>query len=86
VSPGAKRTELVGRHGSAWKVRVVAAPERGRANEAVLELLAGALRVPRGRLRVVAGTSARDKVIEVEGMRDDEADRLLEAGSGKGRA
>ncbi|MGH3056063.1 MAG: DUF167 domain-containing protein, partial [Gaiellaceae bacterium] len=36
VSPGAGRTALVGRHGDAWKVRVTEAPERGRANEAVL--------------------------------------------------
>ena len=40
VSPGAGRTALVGRHGDAWKVRVTEAPERGRANEAVLRLLA----------------------------------------------
>ena len=39
VSPGAGRTALVGRHGDAWKVRVTEAPERGRANEAVLRLI-----------------------------------------------
>ena len=43
VSPGAARTELAGRHGDAWKVRVSAAPERGRANDAVVRLLEGAM-------------------------------------------
>jgi uncharacterized protein YggU (UPF0235/DUF167 family) len=47
VSPGAGRTALVGRHGDAWKVRVTEAPERGRANEAVLRLLAETLALPR---------------------------------------
>jgi len=40
VSPGARRAAVVGRQGDAWKVRVAEAPERGRANEAVLRLLA----------------------------------------------
>ena len=63
----------------------MAAPaERGRANEAVLELLATALRVPRARLSLVAGAAARDKVIDVEGMASTEAKRLLAAHAGRG--
>ena len=46
VSPGAD-TELAGRHGDGWKVRVAAPPERGRANDAVLDLLAERLGLPR---------------------------------------
>jgi RNA polymerase-binding protein DksA len=84
VAPGAARTEIAGRHGSAWKIRVSAPPERGRANEAVIALLADVLGVPRKRLTVVAGAAARDKVIEVDGMSREEADRLLAGGRRKG--
>jgi uncharacterized protein len=84
VSPGAKRSAIVGRHGDRWKVRVAAAPERGRANDALLELVAGALAVAPDRVRLVAGAAARDKVIEVVGMTADEADRLFEGGQRKG--
>ena len=79
VSPGAARTELVGRHGPAWKVRVSAAPERGRANEAVVALLASRLRVPRTSLSVVAGATGRDKVVELRGLDAAEAERRLDA-------
>lgn len=78
VSPGARRTELIGRQGDAWKVRVAAQPERGRANEALLKLLAARLGVPADGLSVVAGRSGRDKVVELRGLAADEADRRLE--------
>jgi uncharacterized protein len=78
VSPGARTTELVGRQGEAWKVRVAAPPERGRANDAVLKLLADRLGVARGELTLVSGASGRDKVVELHGITADEADRRLE--------
>jgi uncharacterized protein (TIGR00251 family) len=80
VSPGAPRTELAGRHGDAWKVRVSAPPERGRANDAVLGLLAERLRVPRSAVSVVSGHTSRDKVVELRGLASAEAERRLERG------
>jgi uncharacterized protein (TIGR00251 family) len=77
VSPGASRSELVGRHGDGWRVRIAAPPERGRANEALCKLLAAALSVPRGSVRVVAGQSARVKVVEIEGLEPTEIERRL---------
>ena len=77
VVPGARRTELVGSYGPAWKIRVAAPPDRGRANEALLEFLAEVLALPRRRVSLVAGASARDKVIEVIGISQSDADRLL---------
>ena len=49
---------VVGRHGDAWKVRVAAPPERGRANDAVLDLLAETLAVPRASVTLVSGGGA----------------------------
>jgi uncharacterized protein YggU (UPF0235/DUF167 family) len=64
-------------------VRVAAPAERGRANEALLELLAGTLDVPRGRLSVVAGKSARDKVVELRGLLAPDVDLRLAASIGR---
>jgi uncharacterized protein len=65
-------------------VRLAAPPERGRANDALLELLATTLRVERTRMRLVAGATSRDKVVEVEGLTLDEVERLLSLKRGKG--
>jgi uncharacterized protein len=78
VSPGASRNELAGRHGEGWKARVAAPPERGRANEALLDLLAEALGLPCSRLAVVGGGTSRRKVVEVEGLDLDEISRRLD--------
>lgn len=68
VSPGAKRTAVVGRHGDGWKVRVAAPPENGRANDALVQLLADTLSVPQSSIRLVSGQGARDKIVELAGI------------------
>jgi uncharacterized protein len=81
VSPGSDRAEIVGRHGEAWKVRVTAPPERGRANQAVVRLLAERLGLPAGELEVVSGLASRDKVVELHGLGRAEAERRLGGGA-----
>jgi uncharacterized protein YggU (UPF0235/DUF167 family) len=79
VSPRAAGSELVGRHGAAWKLRVAAPPEGGRANDAATALVADALAVPRSDVKLVAGASSRDKVVEIAGLGAAEVDRRLSA-------
>ncbi|MBD0347737.1 MAG: DUF167 domain-containing protein [Thermoleophilia bacterium] len=84
VVPGAAKPGVVGRHGDAWKLRVREAPDRGRANDAVLDLLAGTLVVPRRDLRLVSGHGARDKVVELAGITTEEINRRLAAAEQEG--
>ena len=85
VSPGAGRSAIVGRHGDAWKVRVTEAPEQGRANEAVVRLLAAALALPRDAVAIVSGHGGRDKIVELVGIDPGEIDRRLSTAAGKER-
>ena len=77
VSPGA-RTKSIDRHGDGWKIRVAAVPERGRANEAVIEFLAQRLELPEASIELVSGHSSRDKIVELTGIERAEAERRLE--------
>ena len=77
VSPGAARTQLVGKHGDGWKAMVAAPPERSRANDALVELLAETLAVPRSSVRVVSGLAAKKKVVEVDDLAAAEVERRL---------
>jgi uncharacterized protein len=61
VQPGAGRSAVVGRHGTSLKVRVAAAPEGGRANEASADLLAETFGLRRAQVELVSGPSSRAK-------------------------
>ena len=72
VVPSSSRDEIVGWLGDALKVKVKAPPENGRANEAVVALLADRLGIDRSSIAVVSGHGSPAKVVAVDGM-DDEA-------------
>jgi uncharacterized protein YggU (UPF0235/DUF167 family) len=68
VQPRARRDELAGERDGALLVRVTAPPVDGRANDAACRLIARHLRIAPSRVSVVRGASARDKLVEVEGI------------------
>jgi uncharacterized protein (TIGR00251 family) len=89
VQPGAGRSAVVGRHGDALKVRVAAPPEGGRANDAVLGLLAETLGVKPAELELVGGASSRSKRVRIKGVEPEDVKKRLEnavgnAGHGRG--
>jgi hypothetical protein len=85
VVPGATRPGVVGRHGTSWKVRVAAAPEGGRANDAVVRLLAETLGIPRRDVAVVAGRTSRDKIVSLAGISPGEIEERLSLSAGASR-
>lgn len=78
VTPKSSRDALLGWLGDALKVAVTAAPERGRANAAVEELLARSLDVAPSRVSVVAGHTSSRKRVSIKGLDGAEARRRLE--------
>lgn len=76
--PNAKRSEFVGRHGDALRVRIAAPALEGRANEELIEFLADALGVARREVALVSGEKSRDKLVEIATLDEAEAIRRLE--------
>lgn len=71
VQPRASRSEIVGQHGAALKVRLQAPPVDGAANDALVRLLADALGVSQRSVSVVAGATSRAKTVEIDGTTED---------------
>jgi uncharacterized protein (TIGR00251 family) len=80
IQPRASATELVGRHGTALKLRVAAPPVDGAANEALVRWLALRLGVPRSAVTVAAGAHGRAKTVRVDGVTVEEVVRRLALG------
>jgi hypothetical protein len=79
VVPNASRDRLVGPLGDALKIQVTAAPEAGRANAAVVRLLAKSLGIKRQQVSIVAGHAKQTKRVAVIGMPADKIGRQLAA-------
>ena len=77
VVPGGSRDALGGPLGDRLKVRVSAPPEGGKANRAVLKLLADALGLSVRALTIVRGASSPLKTVEVNGLGPEDVGRLL---------
>ena len=69
VQPGAKRTEVAGRHGDALKIRLAAPPVDGKANAELLRFLSDAFDVPLRNVTLVRGESSRQKIVRIEAPR-----------------
>ena len=81
VTPKAKRSQFGGLldepdGGKALKVSVTAAPEAGKANEAVIALLAQEWGVAKSAISVVSGATDRRKLVEIRGPSQDLLSRL----------
>lgn len=77
VHPGSRRNEVRGIHADELSVAVTQAPEKGKANKAVVELLARALNVKRSQIALLSGAAAASKRFVIHGVGEQEwEDRL----------
>ena len=68
VHARARRDEMAGVHAGMLRLRVTAPALEGRANQAVVALLAEELRVPKSSIKIAAGERSPQKSIEVAGL------------------
>lgn len=72
VQPKARRNSIEVVEGSKLRVYVTTAPEGGKANDAVVALLAKSLGVAKSHIRILIGHKSRDKLLDIEGLTEDQ--------------
>jgi len=77
VQPRAKKDEIVGLETQALKVKVKALPERNKANEACIKLLADFLGTTKSQVKLLKGKTSRQKVFLIRGMKVIELKKRL---------
>jgi len=78
IQPGAKKTEVVGMHGEALKIRLAAPPVDGKANACLLAFLAETFGVARSAVSLISGETSRAKRVHVSGVSGAAAKALLD--------
>jgi uncharacterized protein (TIGR00251 family) len=78
LTPRGGRNAIDGWDGETLRVRVASAPVDGKANDALMRLLAKALGLAPSRVNLISGAQARVKTIEVDGLSADEVRRALD--------
>jgi len=73
IQPGAKKTEVVGPHGDALKIRLAAPPVDGKANAALLAFVAEKLGAGKAAVALVSGETNRAKRVRVAGVTPQQA-------------
>ncbi len=84
VQPNASRTECVGVHGDAMKIRLASRPVDGAANDELIRFIADQCAVPRANVRIDAGAGARRKRLSIKGVTAEILITRLRPRSGKG--
>lgn len=77
IIPGAAQDKVVGLLGDALKIRVRAQPERGKANAAVIAILAKFFELPEAALTICSGQTSASKVVEIQGLSRADLDHKL---------
>jgi hypothetical protein len=77
VQPRAGKDEVAGEIAGALKVRLCAPALEDRANEALVEFLAGVLNTSKSAVRILSGARSRNKRVEVRGVTAEQLHALL---------
>ena len=76
VAPRSSRSEIVGEHNSALRVRLAAPPVDGAANDELIRVLARAFNVSRSAVTILSGHTGRLKQVSIEGVTQSALEKL----------
>jgi len=79
VHPRGRRAAITGKLGDAWKLTLTAPPVDGKANEECVRFFAEFAGVARSHVRILSGATGRFKLIEIDGVGQDQLEQRLNA-------
>jgi uncharacterized protein (TIGR00251 family) len=77
VTPNAGRNEITGYKDGVLQVKVAAPPVKGKANKALVDLLAEKLEIRKSSINIIKGETSRNKVVLISGISNEDISKLL---------
>jgi uncharacterized protein (TIGR00251 family) len=78
VVPGSSRTTICGLHGEMVKIKISAAPEKGKANKGLVDFLAKKLSVKKNAISIISGKTSAVKGVRVIGISVEQLSKKLD--------
>jgi uncharacterized protein (TIGR00251 family) len=76
AQPGARKNAVLGEHDGALKIAVTAPPDKGKANAAIVDVLAATFNIPKSVIELVSGQTSRQKKFLLNGVTLDNAEQI----------
>jgi uncharacterized protein len=83
VQPNAGKNEVVGLVNGVWKIKIAAPPDKGKANNELIELLSDLLGQRKDTISIIRGQTSHNKLVTIGGLTAPEIESRLSARSGK---
>jgi len=77
VVPRASKSEIIGEHNGALKIRLAAPPVEGAANRELIRVLAKILKLPQNAVAIISGESSRRKVVRARGASAAQLEQII---------
>ncbi len=77
VQPNASKDRVVGEHADQIKIAVTVAPEKGKANKAVIKVLSHWLGIKSSDIEIVSGETSKDKKVFIRNINEDDINRVI---------
>lgn len=77
AQPGARRNAVLGEHDGALRVAVTSAPDKGKANQAIVALLSSTFGIPKSAVELVGGATSRQKRFLLRGVLSETAAEIV---------
>ncbi len=77
VQPNASKDMVVGEHADQLKIAVTVAPEKGKANKAVIKVLSKSLGVKSSDIEILSGETSRDKKVLIRNISEEDFNRII---------
>lgn len=65
IVPNASTSQVIGKQGIAWKIRITASPIEGRANDALIKFLSDILDISKSSITITSGHTSKVKILEI---------------------
>lgn len=81
VIPRSSKTEIVGMHDGALKIKIKSPPVDGAANDELIRFLSKTFNIPRSNIEIVSGQTSRSKRVQIDGLIASDIERFLQGKS-----